>query len=73
MTEKQVEQFWAEVERMLVRDYRLSKQKAKTGIAEYRQLLHNAGIGDTVYNRGEDQAADSIAASLEMKLIKAAT
>ena len=73
MTENQVEQFWAEVERMLVKHYRFSKQKAKTGISEYRQLLRNAGIGDTVYNRGEDQAADSIAASLEMKLIKTTT
>ena len=73
MNQEQVEQFWAEVEKMLVKNYGFSKHDAETGISEYRRLLHNAGIGDTVYNRGEEQAADSIAASLEMKLIKTTT
>lgn len=73
MSKEHVDQFWAEVEKLLVKNYGFSKRNAEIGIGEYRRLLHNAGIGDTVYNRGEEQAADSIAASLEMKVIKTAT
>ncbi len=73
MSTELVDQFWAEVKELLIGDYGYSPENAQAGISEYRHLLRQAGIGDTVYNRGEEQAADAIAASLEMKLVKTTT
>ena len=61
MAPQLVTNFWTEVGERLVARYNLSPGKATRLVNDYRRDVAVRDVGETVYNRGVDQIASSIA------------
>lgn len=59
------EDFWDRVTRLLTEEHRIPRSDARKWTDRYRRELKHRGIGDAVYNRGEELAAATIAAAIE--------
>jgi hypothetical protein len=52
-----VNQFWSEVEGLLVEKFHHPRRTAQQGVNKYKQEIAKHHFEDAVYNRGEEQAA----------------
>jgi hypothetical protein len=58
-----VVEFWLAVEQHLVKEHRLRKQDAQSGIAEYRRRT-DLRVGEMVYHNNAEDVASTIAGIL---------
>lgn len=53
-------QYWEEIQRLLIVDYKLDKDAALAAIKTYLTVLINAGVGDMIYHAPVDETAKGI-------------
>lgn len=56
--------FWAKVLQFLRERHSVDEERARQGIAEYREYVEQPRVGDMVYHRDPDAVADTIAGIL---------
>jgi hypothetical protein len=60
MLDQMIQEFWAEVENLLVEKYHTPRSAAREDIRQYRERLASHGVTMLLYNAGEERIAEAI-------------